>query len=400
MTGDGWRADAVRRVVAARLAQWYGPAADEIADDRPFAELGLTSRDAVALAAEVGDAIGERLPSTLLWEAPTLGALAQWLDREGEDVDEDEDGGVKWDEEPLPRSAAPAPDPAARESPVAVIGIGCRLPGGVTGPASLWRLLSDGRDAVGTVPADRWGGLHVHGRAGRGQHARRLPPRHRGIRRGVLRHLAARGRRMDPQQRLLLEVAWEALEDAGIARGRPRTAARTGVFVGISSSDYDYLAAPPTPSGDRRLHGDRQRRSASPPGRLSYFLDLRGPEPRRGHRLLVVAGRGAPRLSEPARGESDAGAGGGVNLMLSPDVHGRLSRGRGAVADGRCKTFDERADGYRARRGVRRGGAEAARRRRCATATGCCAVIRGTRGQPGRPQRRADRAQRPGAGGT
>src|SRR6516162_1167323 len=130
---------------------------------------------------------------------------------------------------------APIAPPA---TPIAIVGIGCRFPGGSTGPAGFWRLLRDGVDAIGEVPPDRWSRRRFYdpepGRPGK------ITLRHGGFIDGVDRFDAAffgisprEATRMDPQQRLLLEVAWEALEDAG--QPAEALAAPTAVYVGLSS---------------------------------------------------------------------------------------------------------------------------------------------------------------------
>ncbi|EFH28272.1 predicted protein, partial [Streptomyces sviceus ATCC 29083] len=166
--------------------------------DRPLADLGMSSRDAVALAGDLARLAGRELPPTLLWEAPTAEALAAHLCRM-----------------PTP-SAPPAPATVAPPSePVAVIGVGCRLPGGVQGPADYWRLLTDGVDAIRRVPADRWRdftpfppedappyGGYLDDIAGFDADFFRITPREATV--------------MDPQQRILLEVVHEALGHAAV----------------------------------------------------------------------------------------------------------------------------------------------------------------------------------------
>ncbi|QIZ00088.1 beta-ketoacyl synthase N-terminal-like domain-containing protein [Streptomyces sp. S1D4-11] len=125
----------IRWVIVGRLRAWYALDPGEIADDRPLAELGLTSRDAVALTSLLGDLTGRRLPDTLVWEAGTIDALVDRLTR------------------PRPEVAPDARDPRPTAPPVAVVGLGCRFPGGADTPDAYWRLLTEGRDAVGTVPS-------------------------------------------------------------------------------------------------------------------------------------------------------------------------------------------------------------------------------------------------------
>ena len=284
--------------------------------------------------------------------------------------------------------------------------MGCRFPGGADSPEAFWQLLRDGVDAVGEVPADRWDvdayydpdpdapgqDGHAAGAASSTASTGSTPSSSASRR--------ARRRRMDPQQRLLLEVAWEALEDAGQAPGRPGRQRRPACSSGICSSDYCQLllrdagddASTPTPA------------PATPhsiaAGRLSYVLGLQGPS------LAVDTACSSSLVAvhlacqSLRAGECDLALAGGVNLILAPETTHRRSRRRAMLApDGRCKTFDAARRRLRARRGLRRGGAQAPVRRAGATATAILAVIRGQRRQPGRPQQRPDRAQRAGAGG-
>ncbi|MEU5998251.1 alpha/beta fold hydrolase [Streptomyces sp. NPDC047197] len=328
----------IRAAIVESLSAWYGLAAEEIADDRPLAELGLTSRDAVVLTARLSDLAGTRLPATLLWEASTIGALAQRVAR-----GEPEHGGA-------PSEQVSTDLPSARGgAPVAVIGVGCRLPGGATSPAAFWRLLSEGRDAVGTVGDDRWAPFVREGKS--------LPDeisRHGGFLGdgdiggvagfdaeffGIGAHEATA---MDPQQRMLLEVAREAVDHAALPA--PSLAGtRTGVFVGISGNEYAHLTtADPESVGAWTPPGAALSIAAN---RLSYLLDLRGPSmavDTACSSSLVAVHHAVRSLGA---GESDMALAAGVNLLLSPAVTLGFQRAGALAADGRCKAFDATADG-------------------------------------------------------
>src|SRR5690348_16672066 len=169
----------------------------------------------------------------------------------------------------------------ARTEPIAVIGLGCRFPGGASSPRDYWHLLHDGVEAIREVPADRWdveqvfdrdpdtpGRTYVR-RAGFLADVDRFDPQFFGI---SPREAAA----MDPQQRLLLEVAWEALEDAGQAPDR-LAGSRTGVFVGMASFDYASIqvkASAPEAIGAYYSTGIAHSVAS---GRISYVLGLQGP---------------------------------------------------------------------------------------------------------------------------
>ena len=205
---------------------------------------------------------------------------------------------------------------------------------------------------------------------------------------------------MDPQQRLLLEVAWEALEHAGHRAeraGRQRAPASSSASAAATTASC-RCARERRSSIDAYVASGIAHSIAA--GRLSYVARACRGRAWRRHRLLVVAGRGAPRRAEPAHAASATGAG----RRRQPDPVARRSPSRCRAAhmlapDGRCKTFDARGRRLRARRGLRRGGAEAAVATRERDGDRILAVIRGIGRQPGRPQQRPDRAERPGAGG-
>ncbi|WP_405918057.1 beta-ketoacyl synthase N-terminal-like domain-containing protein [Streptomyces sp. NBC_00728] len=319
-------AQEVRTAVVERLRSWYGLAEDDVREDRPLAELGLTSRDAVALTAALGDLVDRQLPATLLWETPTIGALVERVLREEETP-------------PPPPTAVPQASPV----PVAVVGIGCRLPGGVTSAADYWRLLGEGRDAVGTVPGDRWADFAAEAD---------LPEdisRHGAFLDdvagfdaeffGIGAHEATA---MDPQQRLLLEVAREALDHAAIPAAA-LAGTRTGVFVGISGNEYAHLTTADPRSVDAWTPPGAALSVAA--GRLSYVMDLRGPSMALDTACsssLVAVHHGVRSL---ATGESDAVLAAGVNLLLSPSITYGFQQAGALAPDGRCKAFDRSADG-------------------------------------------------------
>ncbi|MDG4752605.1 type I polyketide synthase [Micromonospora sp. WMMD718] len=293
---------------------------------RPTATYGLQSVDLLGLIGELEQWSGRALPATLAWEYPTVEALAGFLAGDG-------DGTAA--------AAGPASAPPRTEGPepVAVIGIGCRFPGGADGPQEYWRLLAEGRDAVTEVPGDRWraadfdasrwGGFLTGGVQG-------FDPAFFGI-------SPREAARMDPQQRLLAEVAWEALEDAGIVpehlAGSP-----TGVFIGIATNDYAHLQS-------RRLdridaHTGTGNALSIAANRLSYLFDLRGPslavDTACSSSLVAVQ----QACASIAQGDCTLALAGGVNLILSPALAINFTRAGAMAADGRCKPFDSRADGY------------------------------------------------------
>jgi len=236
---------------------------------------------------------------------------------------------------------------ARRSEPIAVVGMGCRFPGGANDPESFWKLMRDGVDAVVEFPRDRFDvdALYDADPSAPGKMSTRWCGIVEQIDRfdpalfGIAPREAAS---MDPQQRLVLEVAWEALERAAIAP-RSLTGSRTGVYVGIITNDYDkqfldlrsidaYFASGISPS------------LAS--GRLSYALGLQGPSmtiDTACSSSLVAVHLACRSLRS---GETDLAIAGGSNLILHPDVTIGYSKARMMAADGKCKTFDAAADGF------------------------------------------------------
>ncbi|MBS2962971.1 type I polyketide synthase [Actinocrinis puniceicyclus] len=243
--------------------------------------------------------------------------------------------------------------PGAAAQPVAVVGIGCRFPGGAHGPQSFWRLLCEGRDAVTQVPADRWRLEDVAGLdAARGQSVSRWGGFLSGVDAfdpqffGISPHEAAR---MDPQQRVLTEVAWEALEDAGLVAQR-LSGSMTGVFVGIANSDYAHQQVQDLGRIDAYTGTGNAFSIAA--NRLSYLFDLRGPSmaiDTACSSSLVAVHQACASL---AQGECSLALAAGVNLILSPALAVNFTRAGAMAADGRCKAFDARADGYVRSEGV------------------------------------------------
>lgn len=231
--------------------------------------------------------------------------------------------------------------------PIAILSIGCRFPGG-NDPERFWHLLHHGVDAITEVPPDRWDVDAFYDPepatpekmntrwGGFLEQVDQFEPWFFGI-------SGREAELMDPQQRLLLEVTWEALENAGLAADE-LSGSRTGVFIGISNSDYARL-----------LYGDLSDITAySATGtclsvaanRISYLLNFRGPS------VALDTACSSSLVSvhlacQSLRGgESDLCVAGGVNLILSPEGTITFSQARMMAPDGRCKTFDARADGY------------------------------------------------------
>jgi len=229
----------------------------------------------------------------------------------------------------------------ARTEPLAIIGMGCRFPGGATSPAALWRLLRSGNDAVTEIPPERWSHSPT---------ASRPTERWAGLLQnldqfdapffGLSRQEAAD---MDPQQRLLLEVTWEALEDAGIPPEK-LAGSKTAVFVGISGHDYFELLT--EASGAPRPYIPTGNALSFAAGRIAHMFDLRGPcmsIDTACSSSLVALHHACQSLR---RHECDLAIVGGTNVLLSAEISSQLASLQILSADGRCRTFDARANGF------------------------------------------------------
>jgi acyl transferase domain-containing protein/NADPH:quinone reductase-like Zn-dependent oxidoreductase/SAM-dependent methyltransferase len=247
------------------------------------------------------------------------------------------------------RAQLRAAQDGARE-PIAIIGVGCRIPGDVNDAESFWRLLRDGIDATGPLPRDRWDVDALYHPDP--DHAGTIATRAGGFLRsvdtfdpmffGITRREAAG---MDPQQRLFLETCWEALEHAGHAPDRLERSA-TGVYVGVCGSDYAYLQLD---ARDRTLldaHFASGIAHSVASGRLSYLLGLQGPSltiDTACSSSLVAVHLACQALRS---GDCRMALAGGVNVILAPELYIALSQAHMLSPEGRCKTFDASADGF------------------------------------------------------
>ncbi|MCZ4611340.1 SDR family NAD(P)-dependent oxidoreductase, partial [Streptomyces sp. Lzd4kr] len=292
--------------------------ADAVESRRPFRELGFDSLTAVELRNGIAATTGLRLSATLVFDHPTPADLAAHLH-------ERLLGGPDRAVDAVARPAA------GNDDLVAIVGMACRFPGDVASPDDLWRLVTDGVDAIGDVPAER--GWEEARRGGFLNRAGDFDADFFGM--SPREALAT-----DAQQRLLLEVSWEAVEDAGIDPVTLR-GSRTGVFAGVMYGDYGTLLA------DERYAGLRGAGSAHSvaSGRVAYTLGLEGPAvsvDTACSSSLVALHLAAQALRG---GECTLALAGGVTVMATPSTYVEFDRQGGLAADGRCKAYSDTADG-------------------------------------------------------
>ncbi|HMH91646.1 MAG TPA: beta-ketoacyl synthase N-terminal-like domain-containing protein, partial [Streptosporangiaceae bacterium] len=319
--------DLVRANVAAVLRH---PTADAIDSTGPFTNLGLDSLTAVELRNRLNAATGLRLPTALIFDYPTPATLARWLH-----------GQILGT---TATAATSAPAGTAADEPIAIIGMACRFPGGVTTPEGFWKLLADGTDAIIPFPGDRGWNADLYdpdasqpgrscAREGGFLDAAEFDPGFFGI--SPREALAT-----DPQQRLLLETAWEAIERAGI---NPHTLAGTpaGVFAGVIHNHYGSRISDGAPEGPEGFGSASSMAS----GRVAYTFGLEGPAVTldTGCSSALVATHLACQALR--NGEATLALAGGVTVMATPGVFVEFSRQRGLAPDGRCKPFAAAADG-------------------------------------------------------
>ncbi|MFD4545073.1 SDR family NAD(P)-dependent oxidoreductase [Streptomyces sp. NPDC058466] len=332
------RAERVLALVREEASRALGlRSAESVRPDQPLRELGMDSVTAVELRNRIGARLGAKLPATLLFDHPTPARLAEYLLSTA----------LATTRRAVPaRRQAHATTPASDE-PVALVAMACRLPGGVSDPEGLWRLVAEGRDAVGPFPAGRWDveALYDPDPEALGKSYAReggflddddLQLFDAGFFGITPKEAAA----MDPQQRLLMETAWEALERAGIVPAA-LAGSTTGVYVGMFGSDY--LAGSRLDQLDGYVGTGSALSVAS--GRLAYALGLNGPAltvDTACSSSLVALHLAAQGLRS---GECDLALAGGVTVMVTPQTFVEFSRLRGLSPTGRCRSFSDDADG-------------------------------------------------------
>ncbi|MDG4668326.1 polyketide synthase Pks13 [Mycobacterium sp. 236(2023)] len=323
------------------LRNWVGEATgqapDSINETAPLVELGLSSRDAVAMASDIEDRTGVTLTATVAFRHPTIEALATVI-IEGEP----EQDSSALDAEDWSRDV----DEGAAN--IAIIGVGTRFPGDINTPAEMWSALLEGRDAITDLPDGRWSEFLSEPRVAERVAKARTRGGYLSDIKGFDAEFFALSKmeadNIDPQQRMALELTWEALEHARIPASSLRGES-VGVYIGSSVNDYMFMSvADPAVAHPYAITGNS---SAVIANRVSYFYDFRGPSmaiDTACSSALVAVHEGVKALRA---GDADVVLAGGVNALVTPLVTVGFDEVGGVLApDGRIKSFSKDADGY------------------------------------------------------
>ncbi|KFL41733.1 type I polyketide synthase [Mycobacterium tuberculosis] len=323
-------------VTADKLQKWFREYVsthiechpNEVSLDVPIRDLGLKSIDVLAIPGDLGDRFGFCIPDLAVWDNPSANDLIDsLLNQRSADSLRESHGHA--DRNTQGRGSI--------NEPVAVIGVGCRFPGDIDGPERLWDFLTEKKCAITAYPDRGFTNSGTFAESG-----------------GFLKDVAGfdnrffdippdEALRMDPQQRLLLEVSWEALEHAGIIPESLRLS-RTGVFVGVSSTDYVRLVS--ASAQQKSTIWDNTGGSSSIiANRISYFLDIQGPPiviDTACSSSLVAVHLACRSLST---WDCDIALVGGTNVLISPEPWGGFREAGILSQTGCCHAFDKSADG-------------------------------------------------------
>lgn len=315
-------------MVSRVLVHAYRVSSNEVSLDVPIRDLGLKSIDVLAIPGDLGDRFGFCIPDLAVWDNPSANDLIDsLLNQRSADSLRESHGHA--DRNTQGRGSI--------NEPVAVIGVGCRFPGDIDGPERLWDFLTEKKCAITAYPDRGFTNAGTFAESG-----------------GFLKDVAGfdnrffdippdEALRMDPQQRLLLEVSWEALEHAGIIPESLRLS-RTGVFVGVSSTDYVRLVS--ASAQQKSTIWDNTGGSSSIiANRISYFLDIQGPSiviDTACSSSLVAVHLACRSLST---WDCDIALIGGTNVLISPEPWGGFREAGILSQTGCCHAFDKSADG-------------------------------------------------------
>lgn len=315
-------------MVSRVLVHAYRVSSNEVSLDVPIRDLGLKSIDVLAIPGDLGDRFGFCIPDLAVWDNPSANDLIDsLLNQRSADSLRESHGHA--DRNTQGRGSI--------NEPVAVIGVGCRFPGDIDGPERLWDFLTEKKCAITAYPDRGFTNAGTFAESG-----------------GFLKDVAGfdnrffdippdEALRMDPQQRLLLEVSWEALEHAGIIPESLRLS-RTGVFVGVSSTDYVRLVS--ASAQQKSTIWDNTGGSSSIiANRISYFLDIQGPS------IVIDTACSSSLVAVHLACRSlstwycDIALVGGTNVLISPEPWGGFREAGILSQTGCCHAFDKSADG-------------------------------------------------------
>ena len=336
------RASARTDMTVAEMRDWLrnwisnatGQAADAINDATPMVELGLSSRDAVAMASDIEDLTGVTLTATVAFRHPTIESLATVI-VEGEPELDDVADDMDWSRD-------------RDVDDIAIVGLATRFPGDMNTPEETWQALLEGRDGITDLPEGRWVEFLEEPRIAERVAKARTRGGYLSDIKGFDAEFFALSKmeadNIDPQQRMALELTWEALENARIPASALR-GGNVGVYIGNSTNDYSFLAmSDPSTAHPYAITGTASSIIAN---RVSYFFDFRGPSiavDTACSSSLVAAHQGVQSLRS---GESDVVLVGGVNALITPLVTVGFDEVGGVLApDGKIKSFSQDADGY------------------------------------------------------
>ncbi|WP_293062787.1 type I polyketide synthase, partial [Moorena sp. SIO3F7] len=334
------RQEILREHIREQVAQVLGFSSSKLPEvNVGFVEMGMDSLMAVELRNQLQKSLNCSLPTTLAFECPNIISLTDYIYSKV----------LGWQlKEKEAKTRIEAPEYTTAE-PIAVVGMACRFPGGADSPQKLWQLLSDGVDAITEIPSQRWnvdnyydpnpetpGKMFTRLGGFLQEDIARFDPLFFGIseREAIT---------IDPQHRLLLEVSWEALENTGYIPRRLDNSV-TGVFVGITNCEYQVITGQATDTNVAPYAVTGLPLNAAA-GRLSYTLGLTGPS----MAIDTACSSSLVAIHQACQSlrlqECQMALAGGVNLWLLPDPLIATSQAQMSSPDGRCKTFDEEANG-------------------------------------------------------
>jgi acyl transferase domain-containing protein/enoyl-CoA hydratase/carnithine racemase/acyl carrier protein/SAM-dependent methyltransferase/NADP-dependent 3-hydroxy acid dehydrogenase YdfG len=346
-----WPPEAIMALIKRQALALLGEArASAYSPQRPVMDMGLDSIELVELKSLISEQLAVRLSPTFFFEHETpekiMVALSEMLsNQQPTELLPPRSGGAGSHRSAADEIMEVMPSAGAEGDAIAIVGVACRFPGGAVSAESFWKLLESGKHGIGSVPAGRWRWPSFIDVCGE----------HKGIdKAGFLDHIdefdplffrisPREAELMDPQQRLLLELSWEAMEDGG-HRPSELSGRKIGVFIGVCHGDYREVLT--TASDSPEPHMDTGSAYSLLANRLSYFYDFKGPS------LTVDTACSSSlfalhnAVTAMRRGDCEQALVGAANLLCTPTHTISYYRAGMLSVTGRCRTFDEAADGY------------------------------------------------------